>query len=189
MQSAIMARRCAGGGGLLAGTRRRPAAEDGVPPSLQIPPQSHILLARSPAPYSPFRRRAHSPTAFSGPMARPPPASSSLTHARRMDGFCNQNADQLGSLAGLSLPAVYVGVVECAPASPYTYSSSTHRFPHERTPIEATPLSATSAVLVLGLGLGLGLVHTPPRTLHHTLLFFLPPSFHTISRSLAFTSA
>ena len=32
-----------------------------------------------------------------------PPASSSLTHARRMDGFCNQNADQLGSLAGLSL--------------------------------------------------------------------------------------
>ncbi len=31
-----------------------------------------------------------------------------------MDGFCNQNADQLGSLAGLSFPAVYVGVVECA---------------------------------------------------------------------------
>ena len=24
-----------------------------------------------------------------------PPASSSLTHTRRMDGFCNQNADQL----------------------------------------------------------------------------------------------
>jgi hypothetical protein len=31
-----------------------------------------------------------------------PPASSSLTHARRMDGFCNQNADQLGYLAGPS---------------------------------------------------------------------------------------
>jgi hypothetical protein len=46
-----------------------------------------------------------------------PPASSSLTHTRRMDGFCNQNADQLGSLAGLSFPVVYVGVVECAPAS------------------------------------------------------------------------
>ncbi len=48
-----------GGGGPLAGTRRRPAAEDGVPPFLQIPPLSHILcdilLARSPAPYSPFR--------------------------------------------------------------------------------------------------------------------------------------
>ena len=51
--------------GNIRGTRRRPAAEDGVPPSLQIPPLSHILLARSPAPYSPFRRRAHSPAAFS----------------------------------------------------------------------------------------------------------------------------
>jgi hypothetical protein len=78
----------------------------------------------------------------------------STIHTRRMDGFCNQNADQLGSLAGLSFPVVYVGVVECAPASPYTYSSSTHRFPDERTPIEATPLSATSAELGLGLGLG-----------------------------------
>ena len=85
-----------------------------------------------------------------------PPASSSLTHTRRMDGFCNQNADQLGSLAGLSFPVVYVGVVECATASPYTYSS-THRFPDEHTPIETTPLSATSAELRLGLGLGLGL--------------------------------
>ena len=49
--------------------------------------------------------------------------------------------------------------LECATASPYTYSSSTHRFPDERTPIEATPLSATSAEpeLVLGPGVGLGL--------------------------------
>jgi hypothetical protein len=47
----------------------------------------------------------------------PAPASSSLTRARRMDGFCNQNADQLCSLAGLSLLTVYVVVVECAPAS------------------------------------------------------------------------
>ena len=92
-----------------------------------------------------------------GAPASLPPASSSLTHARRMDGFCNQNADQLGYLAGPSRLTVYVGVVECAPASPYTYSSSTHRFPDERTPIEATPLSATSAELGLGLGLGLGL--------------------------------
>jgi hypothetical protein len=53
-----------------------------------------------------------------------PPASSSLTHARRMDGFCNQNADQLGSLAGQSLLTVYVCVVECAPASPPPASSS-----------------------------------------------------------------
>jgi hypothetical protein len=84
-----------------------------------------------------------------------------------MDGFCNQNADQLGSLAGPSLLTVYVGVVECAPASPYTYSSSTYRFPDERTPIEATPLSATSAELGLGLVLGFGLdslSHTHSRT-------------------------
>jgi hypothetical protein len=45
-------------------------------------------------------------------------------HHRRMDGFCNQNVDQLGSLAGLSLLTVYVGVVECAPASPPPESSS-----------------------------------------------------------------
>ena len=44
-----------------------------------------------------------------GAPASLPPASSSLTHARRMDGFCNQNADQLGSLAGPSLLTVYVG--------------------------------------------------------------------------------
>ena len=117
------------------------------------------------------------------------PASSSLTHARRMDGFCNQNADQLGSLAGLSFPVVYVGVIECAPASPYTYSSSTrsstHRFPDERTPIEATPLSATSAELFWVWVWVWDWVHTTP----HTLLSFSPPSFHTISLSLAFTSA
>ena len=115
------------------------------------------------------------------------PASSSLTHARRMDGFCNQNADQLGSLAGPSLLTVYVGVVECAPASPYTYSSSTHRFPDERTPIEATPLSATSAELGLGLGLGLGL-DSLSHSSSHALPFFSPPSFHTLSLSPAFTS-
>jgi hypothetical protein len=51
-----------------------------------------------------------------------------------MDGFCNQNADQLGSLAGPPLLTVYVGVVECASASPYTYSCSTYRFPDDCTP-------------------------------------------------------
>jgi hypothetical protein len=57
-----------------------------------------------------------------------PPATSSLTHERRMDGFCNQNADQLGSLAGLSFLTVYVGVVECAPVSLHlpVSSSLTH---------------------------------------------------------------
>jgi hypothetical protein len=116
------------------------------------------------------------------------PASSSLTHARRMDGFCNPNADQLGSLAGPSLLTVYVGVVECAPASPYTYSSSTHRFPDERTPIEATPLSATSAELGLGLGLGLVGLDSLSHSSSHALPFFSPPSFHTLAFSPAFTS-
>jgi hypothetical protein len=92
--------------------------------------------------------------------ARLSPPRVLLPHTYKQDGwssFCNQNASQLCSLAGLSLLTVYVGVVECAPASPYTYSSSTHRFPDERTPIEATPLSTTSEELGLGLGLGLGL--------------------------------
>jgi hypothetical protein len=112
-----------------------------------------------------------------------PPASSSLTHARRMDGFCNQNADQLGSLAGPSLLTVYVGVVACAPASPYTYSSSTHRFPDERTPIEATPLSATSAELGLGLGLGLGLDSLSHSSSHALPFFFSPPASARVSHS------
>jgi hypothetical protein len=108
-------------------------------------------------------------------------SSSSLTHARKMDGCrCNQNADQLGSLAGPCLLIVYVGVVECAPASPYTYSSSTHRFPDDRTPIEATPLSATSPELGLGLGLGLGL-DSLSHSSSHALPFFSPPSFHTLA--------
>ena len=96
-----------------------------------------------------------------------------------------QNADQLGSLAGLSLLTVYVGVVEYAPASPYTYSSTTHRFPDDRTPIEATPLSETSVELGLGLGLGLdSLSHSSS----HTLPFFSPPSFHPLAFSPVFTS-
>ena len=96
-----------------------------------------------------------------------------------MDGFCNQNPDQLGSLARLSFPVVYVGVVECVPASPYTYSSSTHRFPDEGTPIEATPLSATCAELGLGLGLGLGL-DSLSHSSSHAIPFFSTPSFHTL---------
>ena len=81
---------------------------------------------------------------------------------------------------GISFPAVYVGVVEYAPASPYTYSCSTHRFPDERTPIEATPLSATSAELVGVWVWFWDWVHTP-HTFLYTLPFFSPPSFHSIS--------
>jgi hypothetical protein len=42
-----------------------------------------------------------------------------------MDGFCNQNADQLGYLAGPSRVTVYVGVVECVSLPPAS-SSFTH---------------------------------------------------------------
>jgi hypothetical protein len=66
-------------------------------------------------------------------------------------------------------------------------SSSTHRFPDDRTHIEATPLSATSAELGLGLGLGLGL-DSLSHFSSHALPFFSPPSFHTLSLSPAFTS-
>ena len=103
------------------------------------------------------------------------------------------------SHAHTKLPCMHAGCLTVRSAPPlsslsiplllYTHTHTCIRTHHtvsdERTPIEATPLSATSAELGLGLGLGLGLVHTPP----HTLLSFSPPSFHTISLSLAFTSA
>jgi hypothetical protein len=63
-----------GGGCVLAGTRLPSAAGDCVPPSLQIQPDTHILVDCLPAPYSPFCRRVHSPIAFSGPMSGPPPS-------------------------------------------------------------------------------------------------------------------
>jgi len=117
-----------------------------------------------------------------------PFASAFFTHSHTLslDSFCRPTAGKSSSPAGL-FPLVYVYVVDCAPASPYAYSSSTHRFPDERTPIEATPLSATSAELGLGLGLGLGL-DSLSHSSSHALPFFSPPSFHTISLSPAFTS-
>jgi hypothetical protein len=54
-----------------------------------------------------------------------------------LDNYCRPTKSR--SPAGLST-LVYAYVVDCAPASPYAYSSSTHRFPNERTPIEATRL-------------------------------------------------
>ena len=93
-----------------------------------------------------------------------------------LDSCCRPTARKSSSPARLFLPLVYAYVVDCAPASPYTYSSSTHRFPDERTPIEATPLSATSAELGLGLGLGLGWGSLSSFS-SHALPFFSPPSF------------
>jgi hypothetical protein len=166
-----------------------------MPPPLAMGALSLRPGSSAPSPTTPRRVGPSPPTAHHavyvgvvecGP-ASLPPASSTLTHAHRMDGFCNQNTDQLGSLAGLSLLTVYVGVVECVSTSPYTYSSSTHRFPNEHTPIEATPLSTTSAELGLGLGQGLGL-DSLSRSSSHSVPFFSPPSFHTLVFSPVFTS-
>ena len=82
-------------------------------------------------------------------------ASAYCTHTLSLDSYCRPTAGKSSSPARKST-LVYAYVVDCTPASPYVYSSSTHRFPDERKPIEATPLSATSAELGLGLGLGLG---------------------------------
>ena len=64
----VCTRSCRGAGGVVLaahdGSRQRGTAFP-LPYRYQ-PSHTHILLARSPAPYSPFRRRAHSPTAFSG---------------------------------------------------------------------------------------------------------------------------
>ena len=159
--------RGAGGGGVLAGTRRQSAAGDGVPPSLQIPPDTHTLLARSPAPYSPFRGRAQSPTAFSGPMARPPPVPPRPPPSHMHAGWMVYATKTPTSSAPSqdSLFPLYVGV-----------------------PIEATPLSATSAELVLGLGLGLGLGSHSSYSHASSHAPLLLATFHTISHSLAFTS-
>ena len=56
--------------------------------------------------------------------------------------LCRPTTGKSSSPAGLFLPLVYAYVVDCVSASPYAYSSSTHRFPDERKPIEATPLAS-----------------------------------------------
>jgi hypothetical protein len=117
-----------------------------------------------------------------------PYASASFTHSHTLSlhSCCRPPTGKSSSPAGLST-LVYAYVVDCAPASPYAYSSSTHRFPDERKPFEASPLSATSAELGLGLGLGLGL-DSLAHFSSHALPFFSPPSFHTLSLSPVFTS-
>jgi hypothetical protein len=92
----------------------------------------------------------------------------------------------IASTTRLAIPQLS-GVTNPKTKKLYPHSSSTHRFPDERTPIEATPLSATSAELGLGLGLGLGL-DSFSHSSSHALPFFLPPSFHALSLSPAFTS-
>jgi hypothetical protein len=79
-------------------------------------------------------------------------ASFTHSHTLSLDSYCKPTTCKSSSPAGLST-LVCVYVVDCASASPNAYSSSTHRFPDERTPIEGMPLSSTSAELGLGLGL------------------------------------
>ena len=198
----------------MAGKRRRPAAEDGVPPSLQIPPHTHT--ARSLA--CPLLTLSSSAPSFSNcifrsdgaPCARPLLPSSdrsagqrnqpshstvlarpvclfvcesaSFPCARPLLPSSDRSAGQRNQPSLSTVLARPVCLFVCVSAASFPC-----RFPDERTPIEATPLSATSTELGLGWGLGLGL-----DSLSHSsspaLSFFSPPSFHTLSLSPAFTS-
>jgi len=106
-------------------------------------------------------------------------ASASFTHSHTLSlgSYCRPTAGKSSSPAGLST-LVCAYVVDCAPASPYAYSSSTHRFPDESTPIQATPLLATSAELGLGLGLGLGLDSLAHFSSHALPSSLQPPFTH-----------
>jgi hypothetical protein len=81
------------------------------------------------------------------------PAFFTHSHTLNLDSFCRPTNCKTSRPAGQVLPLVYAHVVDCTSVSPYEYSSTTHRFPDERTPIEDTPLSVTSVELGLGLGL------------------------------------
>jgi hypothetical protein len=57
-------------------------------------------------------------------------------HTLSLDSYSRPTTGKSSSPAGLSSirsTLVYEYVVDCASASPYTYSSSTHRFPDDRT--------------------------------------------------------
>jgi len=93
-----------------------------------------------------------------------------VTHARRMDGFYNQNADKLGSLAGPSLLTVYIGVVEYAPASLPTASSS---LTHARRMDGFCNQNADQLGSLAGLSIPavhVGVVECAPASLHILLL-------------------
>jgi hypothetical protein len=160
-------------------TRRRPAAVDGVPPALQIPPDTKILTARSPAPYSPTTpRRAHSPTAFSGSVpASFPYSCSSFPSSDRSAG---QRSPPSHSTYSCALCArlrvlamyVYVGIAECAPAFPDTLLAHTG-FPksaHYRSYASSSDIFGAW----FGFGFGFGMVHTFTSPRHHPLTHYPP---------------
>ena len=63
------------------------------------------------------------------PIPRSYPSGHPLPHTCTQDGWFLQPERRPARLPGRTIfsRCIYVGVVECAPASPYTYSSSTHR--------------------------------------------------------------
>jgi hypothetical protein len=89
------------------------------------------------------------------------------SHTLSLDSCCRPTAGKPSSPAGL-FPLVYAYVVDCAPASPYAYSSSTHRVPDERTPIEATPLFSDICGAWFGFGSGFGIGFTDTLLLDRT---------------------
>jgi hypothetical protein len=103
-----------------------------------------------------------------------PCTCTSLPSSNRFTGQHNQPSPST-VLARPVCPFACVSVIQCAPASPYTCSSPTHRFPDELPPLEATPLSATSAELGSGVGLGWGFTLLLTTILSLTILF---PSVH-----------
>jgi hypothetical protein len=102
--------------------------------------------------------------------------------------FLQEQIKDIIIIAGLSFLTVHVGHGSRMRARLplHTYSSSTHRFPDERTPIEATPFSATSGELGSGLGLDLGLgSHFSSHAPSHAPLQRLPfTQYSFLSRSL-----
>jgi hypothetical protein len=81
-----------------------------------------------------------------------------------------------------------VSVVECAPASPYAYSSSIHRFPDERTHLSRLRLFQRHLRSLVWVWVWVWDGFTLTLLFAHAPLLLSPPSFHTLSLSPAFTS-
>ena len=152
-----------------------------MPSSLQIPPDTHLLTACSPAPYSPTTpRRAHSPTAFSGSVpASFPYSCSSFPSSDRSAGQrspASHSTYSCALCARLRVLAMYVyaGIAECAPAFPDTLLAHTG-FPksaHYRSYASSSDIFGAW----FGFGFGFGMVHTFTSPRHHPLTHYpFPP--------------
>jgi hypothetical protein len=126
------------------------------------------------------RSRPHSPTAFSAPMERPPPSPprppSSHIHAGWMVSATQRRPARLPRRTVFSRCICRCSRMRARLSLHILLA--THRFPDERTPIEATPLSSTLGRSLVRVWIWVwDWVHTSPRTLLDTLPSFLPPSF------------